>query len=115
MADVPQPSTSSCNMQQNGQKRPLEKGPSGKKYFLRKPKGKKGQPMAANIDPQPSTSNGTVQQNGQEKLAKSSKEENSDYEWKKWYQTLETPNTPRYSRSLERIFFVFYKLRKWFL
>jgi hypothetical protein len=51
----------------------LEKGPVGKKDFLKKAKGKKGQPMADDNDPQPSSCNGTAHQNGQEKPAKKAK------------------------------------------
>ena len=69
----PRTLTSSCTMQENVQKRPLEKGPVGKKDFLKKAKGKKGQPMADDNDPQPSSCNGTAHQNGQEKPAKKAK------------------------------------------
>ena len=46
---------------------------SQKKDFLKKAKGKKGQPMAEDNDPQPSSYNGTAHQNGQEKPAKKAK------------------------------------------
>ena len=62
-----------CTMQENVQKRPLEKGPIGNKDFLKKSKGKKGQPMADDNNPQPSSCNSTAHQNGQEKPAKKAK------------------------------------------